>query len=84
MVFFNRGAEPFYFDPLAAAERKKNAHLLVLGPSGAGKSAMLIYLLQQVMARHRPRHLHHRSGRFVLRCWAITLRHMVFALIRLR
>ena len=54
-VFFNRGAEPLCFDPLATAERKKNAHLLVLGPSGAGKSAMLVYLLQQAMARHRPR-----------------------------
>ncbi|MCY4129539.1 MAG: conjugative transfer ATPase [Gammaproteobacteria bacterium] len=54
-VFFNRGAEPFCFDPLATEDRKKNAHLLVLGPSGAGKSAMLVYLLQQAMARHRPR-----------------------------
>lgn len=54
-VFFNRGAEPLCFDPLATEERKKNAHLLVLGPSGAGKSAMLVYLLQQAMARHRPR-----------------------------
>ena len=55
VVFFNRGAEPLCFDPLATTDRKKNAHLLVLGPSGAGKSAMLVYLLQQVMARHRPR-----------------------------
>lgn len=54
-VFFNRGAEPIAFDPLANEERKKNAHLLVLGPSGAGKSALLVYLLQQVVARHRPR-----------------------------
>ena len=54
-VFFNRGAEPLCFDPLATDDRKKNAHLLVLGPSGAGKSAMLVYLLQQAMARHRPR-----------------------------
>ncbi len=54
-VFFNRGAEPLCFDPLAIQDRKKNAHLLVLGPSGAGKSAMLVYLLQQMMARHRPR-----------------------------
>ena len=54
-VFFNRGAEPLCFDPLATEDRKKNAHLLVLGPSGAGKSAMLVYLLQQAMARHRPR-----------------------------
>ena len=55
LVFFNRGAEPLCFDPLAIEDRKKNAHLLVLGPSGAGKSAMLVYLLQQAMARHRPR-----------------------------
>lgn len=55
MVFFNRGAEPLSFDPLNAKDRKKNAHMLVVGPSGAGKSAMLVYLLQQVMARHRPR-----------------------------
>ena len=54
-VFFNRGAEPLFFDPLSTEDRKKNAHLLVLGPSGAGKSAMLVYLLQQAMARHRPR-----------------------------
>lgn len=54
-VFFNRGGEPLWFDPLAMQDRKKNAHLLVLGPSGAGKSAMLVYLLQQAMARHRPR-----------------------------
>ena len=55
LVFFNRGAEPLCFDPLNSEDRKKNAHLLVVGPSGAGKSAMLVYLLQQVMARHRPR-----------------------------
>ena len=55
LVFFNRGAEPLCFDPLSTEDRKKNAHLLVLGPSGAGKSAMLVYLLQQAMARHRPR-----------------------------
>ena len=55
LVFFNRGAEPLFFDPLSTEDRKKNAHLLVLGPSGAGKSAMLVYLLQQAMARHCPR-----------------------------
>ena len=54
-VFFNRGAEPWCVDPLADSDRKKNAHLLVLGPSGSGKSATLVYLLQQAMARHRPR-----------------------------
>lgn len=54
-VFFNRGAEPWCVDPLAKSDRKKNAHVLVLGPSGSGKSATLVYLLQQAMARHRPR-----------------------------
>ena len=55
IVFFNRGAEPLVFDPLHPDDRKKNGHMLVLGPTGAGKSAMLVYLLQQVMARHQPR-----------------------------
>ena len=55
LVFFNRGAEPFEFDPLNAEDRKKNAHMLVLGPTGAGKSALLVYLLQQMVARYRPR-----------------------------
>lgn len=55
LVFFNRTGEPLYFDPLNPHDRKKNAHLLVLGPTGSGKSAMLTYLLQQIVARHRPR-----------------------------
>lgn len=55
MVFFNRGAEPMVFDPLHQEDRKKNAHMLILGPTGAGKSALLVYLLQQMMANYRPR-----------------------------
>lgn len=55
LVFYNRGAEPLVFDPLHPDDRKKNAHMLILGPTGAGKSALLVYLLQQMMARHRPR-----------------------------
>ena len=55
LVFFNRGAEPLAFDPLHRDDRKKNAHMLILGPTGAGKSALLVYLLEQMMARHRPR-----------------------------
>jgi conjugative transfer ATPase len=55
LVFFNRGAEPLVFDPLHRADRKKNAHMLILGPTGAGKSALLVYLLQQMAAIHRPR-----------------------------
>ena len=55
IVFFNRGAEPLVFDPLHPQDRKKNAHMLILGPTGAGKSALLVYLMQQMIARHRPR-----------------------------
>jgi conjugative transfer ATPase len=55
LVFFNRGAEPLVFDPLNPSDRKKNAHALILGPTGAGKSAMLVYLLQQMLATYRPR-----------------------------
>ena len=55
LTFFNRGAEPLTFDPLHRADRKKNAHMLILGPTGAGKSALLVYLLQQMAAMYRPR-----------------------------
>ena len=55
LVFYNRGAEPLVFDPLNREDRQKNAHMLILGPTGAGKSALLVYLIQQMMARHRPR-----------------------------
>ena len=55
LVFFNRGAEPLVFDPPHRADRKKNAHMLILGPTGAGKSTMLVYLLQQMAAMYRPR-----------------------------
>ena len=55
LVFYNRGAEPLVFDPLNPNDRKKNAHMLILGPTGAGKSALLVYLLEQMMAVHRPR-----------------------------
>jgi conjugative transfer ATPase len=53
LVFYNRGGEPLLVDPLA--DRKANAHGLVLGPPGSGKSALLNYLLMQFMAVHRPR-----------------------------
>ena len=55
IVLFNRGAEPLVFDPLHREDRKKNAHLLILGPTGSGKSALLVYLLLQMAAIHRPR-----------------------------
>ena len=53
MLFFNRGGEPVLFDPIA--DRKSNAHMLILGPTGSGKSALLVYDLLMMMAIHRPR-----------------------------
>lgn len=55
ILFYNRGAEPLVFDPLNSADRKKNAHALILGPTGAGKSALLTYLMMQMLAIYKPR-----------------------------
>ena len=55
LLFFNRFAEPFSFDPLNMADRMKNGHLFVVGPPGAGKSATLGWMLDTVTAVHRPR-----------------------------
>jgi conjugative transfer ATPase len=55
LSFWNRGGEPLVFDPLNRHDRKKNAHMLILGPTGAGKSALLVYLMEQMMAIYRPR-----------------------------
>jgi conjugative transfer ATPase len=54
-TFFNRGGEPITFDPFNGADRKKNAHGLILGPTGAGKSATITTMSSQIMALHRPR-----------------------------
>lgn len=52
---FNRGGEPFTFDPFNPADKDFNSHLLLLGTTGSGKSALCIYLLMQIMAVYRPR-----------------------------
>ena len=52
---FNRGGEPVCFDPFNSADRKKNAHGLILGPTGAGKSAHITNMSGQIMAMIRPR-----------------------------
>ncbi|MGJ8517625.1 conjugative transfer ATPase [Carnimonas bestiolae] len=53
--FFNRGGEPFTFDPLSRLDRAQNAHMFIFGPTGSGKSATLNALLAQVTAMRRPR-----------------------------
>jgi conjugative transfer ATPase len=55
MVFFNRGGEPFVFDPLNKADRSKNAFGLVLGPPGSGKSSLMVYLLLLIITLHKAR-----------------------------
>jgi len=47
-LFFNRGGEPFSFDPLK--DRAKNAFALILGPTGSGKSAFLNFVIAQYVA----------------------------------
>ncbi len=46
--FFNRGAEPLVFDPIA--DRLRNAHAMIFGPPGSGKSAWLTNSLDAVYA----------------------------------
>lgn len=53
VVAFNRGGEPFLFDPFR--DRINNAFGLIVGPPGSGKSALLNYLAMHWMAVHRPR-----------------------------
>jgi len=55
LMFWNRGGEPFAFDPLNKNDRRKNGHMLIIGPTGAGKSATLVYLILQMLAVWRPR-----------------------------
>lgn len=52
-LFFNRGGEPFTFDPLK--DRMKNAFALILGPTGSGKSALLNFTIAQYIAFHNAR-----------------------------
>ncbi len=55
VLAFNRGGEPLVFDPLNPADRRKNAHSLILGPTGSGKTSLLIYMLLHILAVRRPR-----------------------------
>ena len=55
LIFFNRGADPLTFDILSKEDRKKNSHALILGPTGSGKTSLIIYILLQLIAVHKPR-----------------------------
>ncbi len=55
LMFWNRGGEPLWFDPLNKFDRSKNAHKLIFGPTGSGKSATLNYELLMMLAVYRPR-----------------------------
>ncbi len=52
---FNRGGEPFAFDPMNKADRTKNAHMFIVGPTGAGKSVTLASMFSHVLAMYKPR-----------------------------
>lgn len=55
LVFYNRGADPLTLDILSKLDRKRNSHALILGPTGSGKTSLIIYILLQMIAVHRPR-----------------------------
>ena len=55
VIHYNRSAEPLAFDPLHVADRRKNAHSLILGPTGSGKTSLLISQLLHMMAMRKPR-----------------------------
>jgi conjugative transfer ATPase len=55
ITLFNRGGEPFTFDPFHTSDKDFNSHLLLLGTTGAGKSALCVYFMMQLMAVYKPR-----------------------------
>src|SRR3990167_6984191 len=52
-IFFNRGGEPWTYDPMK--DKAKNAHLLVLGETGTGKSNLLNFLIAHDLALYHSR-----------------------------
>jgi conjugative transfer ATPase len=55
ILAYNRGGEPFTFDPLSRLDRRKNAHALIVGPPGSGKSSFLLATLTHQIAIRKPR-----------------------------
>lgn len=53
-LYFNRGGEPFIFDPFNKEFKQSNSHQLLLGSSGAGKSVQLNDLIIRLSAIYNP------------------------------
>jgi conjugative transfer ATPase len=54
-VNFNRGGEPFVFDPLNKKFKMSNSHMAVIGTTGAGKSVLMNSVILPFSAIYNPR-----------------------------
>ncbi len=54
-IYFNRGGEPFIFDPLSRDFKMSNSHMAIVGTTGAGKSVLLNYMIMASSAVRNPR-----------------------------
>ncbi len=53
--YFNRGGEPFFFDPLHRDFDSKNSHMAIFADSGGGKSVMTGHKVNSLMATKNAR-----------------------------
>lgn len=53
--YFNRGGEPFFFDPLHRDFASKNSHMAIFADSGGGKSVMTGHKINSLMATKNAR-----------------------------
>lgn len=54
-INFNRGGEPFIFDPLNKNFKMSNSHMAVIGTTGAGKSVLMNSIILPLSAVYNPR-----------------------------
>ena len=54
-IGYNRGGEPFIFDPTSSDFKQSNSHMFIVGTTGAGKSVMLNTLIVALSAISNPR-----------------------------
>jgi len=54
-INFNRGGEPFIFDPLNKRFKMSNSHMAVIGTTGAGKSVLMNSVILPFSAIYNPR-----------------------------